>query len=61
MYLDFSRCDGPVKNLAVLHLQDPIKVPLTSMNNLALTYQNEGQWKEAEELVVQVMETRKRV
>jgi tetratricopeptide (TPR) repeat protein len=34
---------------------------LTSMNNLALTYRNQGRWKEAEELNVQVMEMRKRV
>ncbi len=34
---------------------------LRNMNNLALTYRNQGRWKEAEELNVQVMETRKRV
>ena len=34
---------------------------LTSMGNLASTYQNQGRWKEAEELFVQVMETFKRV
>ena len=34
---------------------------LTSMANLASTYRNQGRWKEAEELDVQVMETRKRV
>ena len=34
---------------------------LTSMANLASTYRNQGRWKEAEELEVQVMETRKRV
>ena len=34
---------------------------LTSMANLALTFWNQEQWKEAEELEVQVMETRKRV
>ena len=34
---------------------------LTSMANLAPTYKNQGQWKEAEELEVQVMETRKRL
>jgi hypothetical protein len=34
---------------------------LTSMANLASTYTNQGRWKEAEELFVQVMETRKRV
>ncbi|KAF1951016.1 hypothetical protein CC80DRAFT_425467, partial [Byssothecium circinans] len=33
---------------------------LTSMANLALTYGDQGRWKEAEELEVQVMETRKR-
>ena len=33
----------------------------TSMINLALTYRNQGRWTEAEELEVQVMETRKRV
>jgi hypothetical protein len=31
------------------------------MGNLASTYMNQGQWKEAEELQVQVLETRKRV
>jgi len=30
------------------------------MGNLALTYRNQGRWKEAEELGVEVMETRKR-
>src|ERR1700722_98886 len=34
---------------------------LTSMTNLASTYRNQGQSKEAEELEVQVMEARKRV
>jgi hypothetical protein len=34
---------------------------LTSMANLASTFWNQGRWKEAEELEVQVMETRKRV
>ena len=33
---------------------------LTSMANLALTYGNQGRWKEAEELEVEVMEMRKR-
>jgi tetratricopeptide (TPR) repeat protein len=36
-------------------------IPLTSMNNLASTYRNLGRSKEAEELLVQVMETLKRV
>ncbi|EED12700.1 kinesin, putative [Talaromyces stipitatus ATCC 10500] len=34
---------------------------LTSMANLASTYRNQGRWKEAEELLVQVMETMTRV
>ena len=34
---------------------------LTSMANLALTFRNQGRWKEAEELDVQVMGTFKRV
>jgi tetratricopeptide (TPR) repeat protein len=34
---------------------------LTSISNLASTYQNQGRWKEAELLQVQVMETRKKV
>jgi hypothetical protein len=34
---------------------------LTSMANLVLTYRDQGWWKEAEELFVQVMATRKRV
>jgi hypothetical protein len=34
---------------------------LTSIANLALTCENQGRWKEAEELEVQVMETFKRV
>ncbi len=33
---------------------------LNSIANLALTYWSKGQWDEAEELEVQVMETRKR-
>ena len=32
---------------------------LTSMGNLALTYGNQGQWEEAEQRLVQVMETSK--
>jgi len=31
------------------------------MNNLALTFADQGRWKEAEELGVQVVETSKRV
>jgi hypothetical protein len=34
---------------------------LTNITNLALTYRNQGRWKKAEELKVQVIETRKRV
>src|SRR5947207_15189382 len=34
---------------------------LSSMANLASTFWNQGRWKEAEELDVQVMETFKRV
>ena len=34
---------------------------LTSMNNLAMTYSNQGRWEEAEKLVVEVMEKRKEV
>src|SRR5436309_486349 len=34
---------------------------LTSINNLALTYLNQGRWKEAKELDVQVMETSNRI
>jgi len=34
---------------------------LSSMANLASTYRNQGRWKEAEGLELQVMETRKRV
>jgi tetratricopeptide (TPR) repeat protein len=34
---------------------------LTSIGNLASTYENQGRWKEAEELEVQVVEMRKRV
>jgi tetratricopeptide (TPR) repeat protein len=34
---------------------------LTSMGNLALTFWKQGRWKEAEELEVQVLETKKRV
>jgi hypothetical protein len=32
---------------------------LTSISNLAATYRNQGQWKEAEELEVEVIETGK--
>lgn len=34
---------------------------LTSIVNLAATYKNQRKWKEAEELQVQLMETRKKV
>lgn len=34
---------------------------LTSMAHLAWTFWNQGRWKEAKELEVQVMETSKRV
>ncbi|KAH6975384.1 hypothetical protein BKA56DRAFT_489658 [Ilyonectria sp. MPI-CAGE-AT-0026] len=34
---------------------------LTSMSNLALTYQNQGRWGQAEKLGLQVVETRKRI
>jgi hypothetical protein len=34
---------------------------LNSLGNLASTCRNEGRWKEAEDLEVQVMETRKRI
>ena len=47
------------QNQKVLGLEHPST--LTSMANLASTYRNQGRWKEAEELEVQVMETRKRV
>jgi len=43
----------------VLGLEHPDM--LTSMNNLAFTYQRQGRWKEAEELQVQVMEICKNV
>ena len=33
---------------------------LRNMANLALTYRSQGRWKEAEDLDVLVMETRKR-
>ena len=34
---------------------------LTTMGNLASIYSDQGRWKEAEELKIQVMETSKRV
>ncbi len=34
---------------------------LTSMSNLAYTYGKQGQWTKAQEIEMQVMETRKRV
>jgi hypothetical protein len=43
----------------VLGLEHPST--LTSMGNLVSTYSNQGWWKEAKELEVQVMKTRKRV
>ena len=43
----------------VLGLEHPDT--LDSMANLASTYRNQGRWKEAEELFVQVMETSSRV
>jgi hypothetical protein len=33
---------------------------LTSMDNLALTYGDQGRWMEAEDLVLRVMETMKK-
>jgi hypothetical protein len=42
-------------------LGDEHSSTLTSMANLASTYINQGRWKEAEELEVQVMETSSRV
>ena len=39
-------------------LRDEHPDTLTSMANLALTYRNQGRWKEAEELLVQVMRKR---
>ena len=47
------------KNQKVLGLEHPST--LTSMGDLALTIRNQGRWKEAEELFVQVMETSSRV
>ncbi len=47
------------QNKTILGIEHPDT--LTSMANLALTYQNQRRWKKAEELEVQVMETRKRV
>jgi hypothetical protein len=34
---------------------------LARMSNLASTYRNQGRWKEAEQLEVQVVKTRKRL
>ena len=34
---------------------------LDSMANLTLTYRDQGRWEEAEELLLQVMETRSRM
>jgi tetratricopeptide (TPR) repeat protein len=42
-------------------LEDDDPSMLSSMANLALTYQNQGQWTEAEKLDMQVIETRKTV
>ncbi len=47
------------QNEGILGLEHPDT--LTSMADLASTYQNQGRWREAEKLFVQVMETRKRV
>ncbi|KAH8758834.1 hypothetical protein BGZ57DRAFT_907136 [Hyaloscypha finlandica] len=43
----------------VLGAEHPLT--LSSMANLAATYRDQGRWKEAEDLDVQVIETRKRV
>lgn len=48
---------GMMKN--VLGEQHPYT--LTSMGNRAVTYMNQGRWKEAEELELRVMEMRKNV
>ena len=47
------------QNEMILGLEHPST--LSSMANLASTYWNQGRWKEAEELEVQVMETSSRV
>ncbi len=47
------------QNEKVLGLEHPST--LSSMANLALTYRDQGRWKEAEELYVQVMETTARL
>ncbi|KAF2181187.1 hypothetical protein K469DRAFT_791794, partial [Zopfia rhizophila CBS 207.26] len=53
---------GSKLNLAyVIRLSFSDPVTLTSMANLASTYWNQGRWKEAEELDVQVVDTSKRV
>jgi hypothetical protein len=51
--------DKPALSKRVLGAEHPDT--LSSMANLASTYRNQDRWKEAEELFVQVMETRKRV
>ncbi|OAL56170.1 TPR-like protein [Pyrenochaeta sp. DS3sAY3a] len=50
-----------IGNLASTVLGEEHPDTLTSIANLASTYWNQGRWKEAEELFVQVMETRMRV
>ena len=52
-----SASDGDMKT--VLGPEHPDT--LTSTDNLALTYRDQGRWAEAEKLQVQVMETCKRV
>src|SRR5256885_4299742 len=48
--------DTATTEIYTLSLHDALPI-----SNLASTYRNQGRWKEAEELFVQVMETRKRV
>ncbi|KAK0435463.1 uncharacterized protein EV420DRAFT_1281686, partial [Desarmillaria tabescens] len=42
-------------------LEEDHPITLLAMSNLASTYQNQGQWKEAEELELQVLSARKLV
>lgn len=54
-----SRTDLQSGNRRVLGAEHPDT--LTSINNLSVTYKLQGQWKEAEELDLQVVETRMRM
>ncbi|KAI8715206.1 hypothetical protein NCS52_01027800 [Fusarium sp. LHS14.1] len=60
-YTAAERLSGKAVETSTKVLGEEHPSTLGRMNNLALTFRNQGRWKKAEELQVGVMETRKRV